>query len=1019
MSRTRRSSADRLRGLLSLLVILVLLAAIPAALIALRGNPLPGAGLDGAGVLDALTRPDDGSLFLGALTWLAWAGWASFAVSIATETLAQLRGLPSPHLPALGPQQRLAAALVGTTMLLLTAPLLTAPAALAAPAAAPSTPTATPAQSGSTTVPPVATVTTQATGAERPPAATVSYTVQPGDSLWQIAAEQLGDGARYPEIAQASVGTQSDGGRLTDPDLIRPGWELTLPGTSAAPSAAPAAAEPAPAVEAAPAPALVPPTPAVEPAPSPSPSPSPAAEAPAAQAPAPVPAQTAGPQTAASADTDTDTGQDLDDEPAVPVRTAAGVGGLLAAGLLVLLGARRARQQRHRRPGQRIAMPPPELAPAELALRLVEDPVGLTRVDRALRTLSRTLGDQGAFLPPLRLVRLAGHDLELYLAAPAELPAPFTPTGDPSVWTLPADAQLLTAEQAKTVPSPYPSLVTLGHDLDDAHLLVDLEHTGSLRIDGAPDSSLEVVLAIACELAGSGWADDLQVTLIGGQPQLALLPRALGATRVRHLSSLTELLPSLQHRATDVCSALTHHRLTDLNQARTGLTGQRADVWTPEIVLLTGPTPPDELARLEAVVQQLPRVGVAAVTTATLSADEWTLTLDPTDAGPNATAVLAPVNLTLRPQRIAGRDLDQLLALLEVANRPADDPIPDSPFAAAAVTAAEPTLADLGRDIDHAAANRPTAPVPSPTVRRPWWRPDDDVGAAARQPAASPTDGAAAATAGAVPDDAEPVTQIDLDSPAGDDPPADRPPLIQVLGPVEVLHARGTTERSKQRQLTEIAAYLALHPGLDHTHLTEAIWPGARTVDNTRNTALSKLRKWLGTDPDGVNYVPRVDDGYRLHPAVRSDWQLWQDLLPHGPATADTQALACALELVKGKPFAGTNPRRYAWAEVDRQNMISGIVDAAHELARRALLEADATLARRAAAAGLQADPGAELLWRDALRAEWFAGDMHGLTSTADRLSALVDDLDDELEPDTIELLQQLLNRPASHATAR
>ncbi len=92
--------------------------------------------------------------------------------------------------------------------------------------------------------------------------------------------------------------------------------------------------------------------------------------------------------------------------------------------------------------------------------------------------------------------------------------------------------------------------------------------------------------------------------------------------------------------------------------------------------------------------------------------------------------------------------------------------------------------------------------------------------------------------------------------------------------------------------------------------------------------------------------------------------------------------------------------------------MVSAIVDAAHELARRALLEADATLARHAAAAGLQADPGAELLWRDALRAEWLAGDIHGLTSTADRLSALADELGDDLEPETVELLDQLLRRP-------
>lgn len=235
-----------------------------------------------------------------------------------------------------------------------------------------------------------------------------------------------------------------------------------------------------------------------------------------------------------------------------------------------------------------------------------------------------------------------------------------------------------------------------------------------------------------------------------------------------------------------------------------------------------------------------------------------------------------------------------------------------------------------------------------------------------------------------------------------------------------MLQTRGTVERGKQRQLTEIAAYLALHPGLDHTHLSEAIWPGARALDNTRNTALSKLRKWLGATADGEDYVPRVlKDGYRLHAAVRTDWDLWREYLPEGPGAADTPALAAALDLVKGKPFAGTNPRRYAWAERFRQDMISAIVDVAHELARRALLEGDATLARRAAAAGLQADPGAELLWRDALRAEWLAGDREGLTATADRLSALADELGDDLEPETLDLLDELLNHPSQKSGTR
>jgi hypothetical protein len=100
-----------------------------------------------------------------------------------------------------------------------------------------------------------------------------------------------------------------------------------------------------------------------------------------------------------------------------------------------------------------------------------------------------------------------------------------------------------------------------------------------------------------------------------------------------------------------------------------------------------------------------------------------------------------------------------------------------------------------------------------------------------------------------------------------------------------------------------------------------------------------------------------------------------------------------ALKLVRGQPFAGTSPRRYAWADVDRQAMISAIVDVAHEVSQRAQRNGDAAMARHAAAVGLLAEPGSEALWRDRLRAEWMAGNPAGIEEMADRLTVLSEEL--------------------------
>jgi nucleoid-associated protein YgaU len=57
--------------------------------------------------------------------------------------------------------------------------------------------------------------------------------VEPGDSLSSIAAEELGDGNRWPELFTASIDQPLPDGlpAITDPDVIYPGQHVTVPGT--------------------------------------------------------------------------------------------------------------------------------------------------------------------------------------------------------------------------------------------------------------------------------------------------------------------------------------------------------------------------------------------------------------------------------------------------------------------------------------------------------------------------------------------------------------------------------------------------------------------------------------------------------------------------------------------------------------------------------------------------------------------------------------------------------------------
>ncbi|MEW1913828.1 LysM peptidoglycan-binding domain-containing protein [Kitasatospora sp. NPDC085895] len=244
-------------------------------------------------------------------------------------------------------------------------------------------------------------------------------------------------------------------------------------------------------------------------------------------------------------------------------------------------------------------------------------------------------------------------------------------------------------------------------------------------------------------------------------------------------------------------------------------------------------------------------------------------------------------------------------------------------------------------------------------------------------------------------------------------------PAVLLLGPIAVEGATGRIESNRRRTATELVAYLALNPGVDHHHIDAALWPGQMVSKQVRNAAISRARTWLGTAPNGTAHLPRVQDTndsrYRLSPTVDCDWHTFQHHARTGladPSEDGDLALRRALALVRGRPFTGIDPGRYTWAEPAIQGMVSEITHAAHELSTRRLQARDIPGALWAAQRGLLAAEENELLHRCLFRAHHAAGDTQALRACAARLAAINHKLGDiDMDTETTVLLQQLLPR--------
>lgn len=956
---------QRIRGLFACLALLGLVVAFPVVLVAIGFAPW-NADLDE--LRRMLTRPDDGSLAFAAFAVVGWCAWAVVTGSVVLAAVSEVRRVPAPTLPGLALPQHFAAQLVGAAALLfVAAPTMVAalpsPPAHSVAAVAPLSPISPDTVAVASVSAPRASADTKSTVEEqtgeyivargdslwriaerllgdgarftelvdlntdvldgRPdfitpgtvlrvpiiePRDSETVVVQPGDTLSEIAEQELGDGSRYPEIVEASRTTeQPDGDHLEDPDLIRPGWELTIP--QGAERTQPHEDE-----------AIETPPPTAEP---------PDVERPDVEVPTPQaePTHPAAEPTQPAANPDDSTAE------SAPAWLLAGVagGGLLAGAVLMAVRAHRRTQLRYRRPGQTLAPNPPELMKIDKTAtahgdRVADDIEGL---DAALNSIAARSRDVGMPLPALTSVSLSRGVATFQFAESVHFADPWK--GDEQHWQV----ELGTVEVDDDVLSPYPMLISVGRDDSGALWLVNLEPLGSVALTGDGDHALAFARHAAAELALNPWSVLVQTDTFGIGEELG----DLDTLRLR------------THDADDPAV----RSVTAEIQTASRRQGGEPDPW--QVVITTN-------VNLAAVVddaraQSAGRFGVAVVTVAA-SPPEDAAIFEFTPAGRLTTPTIdvAAAGLTAEEATLCA-------AIVDVTRVTPTTDIPNFAQAADGWRSVADQAGALRTEYTRprlVGATESTSLLPE--------RADAYVEvAAATEEDVHELAPRVIAEASQVLADLDPT--LDEDVAAWFDRDS-RLPRLALLGPVRVTaHGKLVEQIVKRRPYySELLAFVALHPeGVMSRTIADAFHigqPRARTDIGHLREWLGKDPR------TGEWHIPKQGDhpeaewhGYQVE-GLLVDVDLFRRLRARGQARGDDGIadLVQALQLVGGKPFDQLRDQGWSWLlDGERlQDLIPcAIVDTAHIVVLDALQRGNLELARESAETACMAAPHDEV----------------------------------------------------------
>lgn len=480
--------------------------------------------------------------------------------------------------------------------------------------------------------------TTEHQASPAPPAA---VTVAPGDSLWEIAEDNLGDGHRYRELYDLNVGDpQPDGRTLNNPSLIHPGWTIELPPTPASPAPPPPAAEAPP-----PPPAPAEPPAIVEAAPALPPT------APATTAPT-IPADTAPPHDAGGPT------EAEGDESRVPGALGAAAG-LLSAGLLAAVTMRRRRRRAERRPGTELPPLPPETEPIVDAIAEADVDISVA-VGDTLRRLATALADRSSVPTPL-IGTVDGPHLDLLLDRDdPQPPDGWTPVADGRIWR----TQPRAGAGNGTGPGWLPTLVTVGA-LDVGGMLLNLEAAGTVGLTGDSDAATALALSITVELGVTALADMPGVHVAGDVFALSRLDALPG---IHHHADIAAALAAADQETAGIAQALTDTGAATVLELRC-----RApeEAWPAAVIIAAA----DAASADQLHARAASRTGVVAVLVGgecPSGALEVNVSAE--------TATIPALGLSCTPQRLDATNLEAIATLLEAADAPCAPPEAPGPL---------------------------------------------------------------------------------------------------------------------------------------------------------------------------------------------------------------------------------------------------------------------------------------------------------------------------------------------------